>query len=72
MKKKLHQTISNPIDKSNRGYKMLQKLGFKEGESLGKGNKGILNPLKPEIKESYKSGLGLDGPTLSENKKVKY
>ena len=71
MKAKLAETISNPIDKSNRGYKLLQKLGFKEGESLGKSNNGIIDPLKPEIKTNNKAGIGNEPSTDSDKKDPK-
>jgi len=57
MKEKYTETISKPIDKSNRGFKLLEKLGFKQGESLGKSNKGIIDPLQPTIKIN-KKGIG--------------
>ena len=34
-----------PISTGNIGHKMLQKMGWKEGDSLGKNNKGIQEPV---------------------------
>ena len=44
-----------PIQKDNKGFQMLEKLGFKPGTALGKN--GISEPIQVELK-SDRSGLG--------------
>ena len=44
-----------PIKQDNKGFQMLQKLGFKAGSSLGTG--GITEPIKVEFKNN-RTGLG--------------
>ena len=41
--------MEKKIDPSNIGYKLLKSMGWKEGKSLGKHNKGILEPIKIDI-----------------------
>ncbi|KAI9487147.1 MAG: hypothetical protein EXX96DRAFT_67691 [Benjaminiella poitrasii] len=45
-------------DKSNKGMKMLMKMGFKKGNSLGSG-KGIVEPIKINMR-SGRYGIGLE------------
>jgi hypothetical protein len=42
------------------GHKMLQKLGWKKGEGLGKGSKGRTEPVTAEVRE-VRTGLGSGG-----------
>ncbi|KAJ3257457.1 RNA-binding protein 5 [Boothiomyces macroporosus] len=37
------------IKEDNKGNRLLQKMGWKEGEGLGPSKMGILNPVKPQI-----------------------
>lgn len=46
-----------PIQKSNRGFTMLERMGWKQGEGLGSARDGITEPLQPQ-KRSQRSGLG--------------
>nr|CAI5822218.1 unnamed protein product [Callosobruchus analis] len=39
-------SVDESISKENKGFKLLQKMGWKEGESLGKENEGIVEPIK--------------------------
>lgn len=41
--------MENKIDPNNIGYKLLKSMGWKEGKSLGKTNKGILEPIKIDL-----------------------
>ncbi|WAR00725.1 AGGF1-like protein, partial [Mya arenaria] len=38
-------SVTRPITSSNVGHKLLSKMGWKEGESLGKDNSGIQEPV---------------------------
>eukprot|EP00871_Galdieria_phlegrea_P002833 jgi/Galph1/3550/GphlegSOOS_G2219.1 len=50
---------SNSIDLENSvGAKLMKSMGWKEGEGLGRGNKGISAPIEP-IANIGQSGLGL-------------
>lgn len=49
---------AKPIDETNVGHKMLLKMGWKAGESLGETGTGIIDPIKAEIR-SKRGGLGL-------------
>ena len=46
-----------PIDDSNIGHKILQKLGWSKGQGLGTQNEGISEPLPLTIRKK-RSGLG--------------
>ncbi|KAI9725174.1 MAG: hypothetical protein M1828_003355 [Chrysothrix sp. TS-e1954] len=52
--------LGTSLDRSNKGFKMMEKLGFKGG-ALGKEgySEGLTNPLNPIVKEG-RSGIGLD------------
>ncbi|KAI8637714.1 SMAD/FHA domain-containing protein [Parasitella parasitica] len=54
-------TIDTPVQ--GIGNKMLQKLGWQEGKSLGKRQDGILEPIVP-ASQSSRSGLGSQ-PTMN-------
>ena len=45
------------IKKSNKGFSLLSKMGWKEGEGLGKTIKGRTEPVKVEVREQ-RAGLG--------------
>lgn len=49
--------LSTSIDSSNKGFAMLQKMGYKAGQSLGKSNEGRLEPIPIHVK-SDRAGLG--------------
>lgn len=54
----LEEGLKQPIDSGNKGFSMLQKMGFKSGMGLGKNNSGIVEPIPINIKNN-KQGLGL-------------
>eukprot|EP01101_Sappina_pedata_P000795 TRINITY_DN10978_c0_g1_i2.p1 TRINITY_DN10978_c0_g1~~TRINITY_DN10978_c0_g1_i2.p1 ORF type:complete len:248 (-),score=55.38 TRINITY_DN10978_c0_g1_i2:10-753(-) len=56
---RLAHGLSAPIDQTNKGFQLLQKMGFKQGPGLGLAKAGLAEPLKVFIK-SGKSGLGLE------------
>ena len=47
---KIETFIENKLDDTNKGFKILETIGWKQGTALGKNNKGILEPiiLKPK------------------------
>lgn len=45
------------IPESNKGYKMLQKIGWKEGEGLGSEQQGIKVPIATEFRTT-RAGIG--------------
>eukprot|EP00457_Paulinella_chromatophora_P003252 gb/GEZN01003258.1/.p1 GENE.gb/GEZN01003258.1/~~gb/GEZN01003258.1/.p1 ORF type:complete len:646 (-),score=120.59 gb/GEZN01003258.1/:288-2138(-) len=58
--KQRRQDETNKLDQSNKGHQLLQKLGWKEGETLGKEGRGILNPVKASGQKVRGAGIGGD------------
>lgn len=56
-KKSLIAGLNNPISKESFGMRMLEKMGFKQGEGLGKDGNGIKEPVQIKMK-SNKQGIG--------------
>ncbi|XP_041464674.1 angiogenic factor with G patch and FHA domains 1-like isoform X2 [Lytechinus variegatus] len=50
-------SVDRAISDSNMGHKMLKKMGWKEGQSLGKNESGIKEPIQVFL-HGKKSGLG--------------
>ncbi|XP_008211643.1 angiogenic factor with G patch and FHA domains 1 isoform X1 [Nasonia vitripennis] len=55
----LHESIS----KDNMGFKMLSKMGWTEGKSLGKSGDGVLEPV-PLLQNVEKAGFGATGEQI--------
>lgn len=54
-------SVHDNINSENKGFKMLSKMGWSQGQSLGKeGNQGILEPI-PLLSNVGTSGLGSGG-----------
>ena len=53
-----------PIKESNVGHKLLKKMGWSEGESLGKDNTGIQDPVST-VKRVYSNTSVIRFPVLS-------
>ncbi|KAI8066869.1 hypothetical protein BC940DRAFT_301746, partial [Gongronella butleri] len=51
--------LENKIESSNKGMKMLMKMGFKQGSGLGKSQQGVDTPIAIDLKQG-RSGLGMD------------
>jgi len=48
---------SDIVQNSNPGFKLLQKMGWKEGQGLGKENSGIVDPVQALVNDG-RTGLG--------------
>ncbi|KAI8391216.1 uncharacterized protein BYT42DRAFT_556057 [Radiomyces spectabilis] len=44
-------TLDSPIPATNKGYLLLQKMGWKAGSGLGSSGQGRLEPIRTELKE---------------------
>ncbi|XP_032405860.1 angiogenic factor with G patch and FHA domains 1 isoform X2 [Xiphophorus hellerii] len=53
-------SVHEEISKVNKGRKMLEKMGWKKGEGLGKEGRGMKDPIELKIRKSQ-SGLGMGG-----------
>lgn len=60
MEESREQSMAVPINSANIGFKLLQKIGYKDGEGLGKDGKGMTEPVAV-LNRSNKdlSGLGV-------------
>lgn len=57
---RLQEGLNTSINSSNKGFAMLQKMGYKEGQALGKsGESGIKVPITVQVKND-RGGLGRD------------
>ncbi|XP_077989398.1 angiogenic factor with G patch and FHA domains 1-like [Glandiceps talaboti] len=53
----LPASVDRAIDKSNVGHKMLKKMGWKDGQLLGKHEQGLDKPIQVVVRDK-KAGLG--------------
>ncbi|XP_025907011.1 G patch domain-containing protein 11 isoform X1 [Nothoprocta perdicaria] len=51
--------LRSALGNENRGFALLQKMGYKSGQALGKSGEGIVEPIPLNIKTG-RSGLGHD------------
>ncbi|KAK2914811.1 angiogenic factor with G patch and FHA domains 1 isoform X1 [Channa argus] len=69
-------SVHQEISEVNKGRKMLEKMGWKKGEGLGKEGTGMKNPIELKIRKSQ-SGLGagmsisLDNVSITSSKSQK-
>uniref|UniRef100_A0A2P2I8Y9 G patch domain-containing protein 11 n=2 Tax=Hirondellea gigas TaxID=1518452 RepID=A0A2P2I8Y9_9CRUS len=68
-KMRMDEGLSTAIGAENKGFAMLQKMGYKPGTSLGKEGSGRLEPIRMELKFD-RGGLGLK-EQLMERKREK-
>lgn len=54
------------ISDSNKGHKMLEKMGWKKGEGLGKDGGGMKDPIHLQLHKMH-AGLGTSRPTSIED-----
>jgi len=50
----------NKLDTGNKGFKLLQKMGWSEGQGLGASAQGIVNPIGKSGSAGDRIGLGAD------------
>ncbi|CAH1394275.1 unnamed protein product [Nezara viridula] len=65
-------SVNEPICKRNKGYALLSKMGWKEGETLGKRNEGAISqPILAVDRINKTSGLGCEvsHPMVEKSKK---
>lgn len=51
--------LQKSLDSSNKGFALMAKMGYKPGNSLGKSNTGIVEPIGVEVKNN-RGGLGAE------------
>lgn len=56
-------SVDTSISSDNKGFKMLSKLGWTEGQTLGKSDTGLLEPI-PIVSNEGTKGLGCDEPRI--------
>ncbi|KAF1474966.1 Angiogenic factor with G patch and FHA domains 1, partial [Eudyptula minor novaehollandiae] len=61
----VHIEISN----SNKGHKMLEKMGWKKGEGLGKDGSGMKDPIHLQLHKAH-AGLGTSRPASIEDVQI--
>ncbi|NXA31953.1 AGGF1 factor, partial [Eudromia elegans] len=61
----VHTEISN----SNKGHKMLEKMGWKKGEGLGKDGGGMKDPIHLQLHKTH-AGLGTSKPASIEDVQI--
>jgi len=50
MVERLEEGLATKIPKENKGFQLLLKMGYKEGEKLGQSASALAVPLQPELK----------------------
>lgn len=65
-------SVDTSIASDNKGFKLLSKLGWSEGQKLGKSDTGLLEPI-PIVSNDGTKGLGCSqpiiGPVAPKNKR---
>ncbi|CAO1360731.1 unnamed protein product [Diamesa serratosioi] len=61
--KTIQASVNTSISSSNKGFKLLSKMGWKEGSGIGKGNAGIKEPVHVKSQQGT-SGFGSEAPAL--------
>ncbi|XP_022919527.2 uncharacterized protein [Onthophagus taurus] len=60
------------LKEDNIGFKMLQKLGWSEGQGLGSSGAGIVEPVNKGVMRDQNQGLGLEQPDQVDNNDDEY
>ena len=66
-------STTEKLEKSNKGFKMLSKMGWKDGDGLGKDKKGRVNPVQVKEKND-RVGLGssITLPTFDQSQQRRF
>jgi len=64
----LQEGLAQPIGHDNKGFRMLQRMGFQAGEGLGKDKAGLAEPLTVALKRG-RTGVGKDFEVDSEKRR---
>jgi hypothetical protein len=60
MEETREKSLAVPISRDNIGFKLLQKIGYTEGDGLGKEGKGVVQPIAIQKRSNMDvSGLGI-------------
>lgn len=60
-------SVDKPLQEDNVGFKLLQKMGWKEGAGLGKQQQGATAPIEVKSTNTRK-GLGHSGPKMEDQR----
>ncbi|XP_065309682.1 angiogenic factor with G patch and FHA domains 1 isoform X2 [Dermacentor albipictus] len=60
-------SVDKPLQQDNIGFKLLHKMGWKEGAGLGKNQQGATEPVKVTSRNTRK-GLGHSGPKVEDQR----
>ncbi|KAK9890087.1 hypothetical protein WA026_008897 [Henosepilachna vigintioctopunctata] len=66
--------LGTAISSDNKGFKLLEKMGFKQGDGLGKTNSGLKEPINIMLRQGT-SGLGREAhqqEVLNKKRELKY
>ena len=70
MARQLDELLSRQIPVENKGFKMLEKMGFRKGQRLGKDGDGLAEPIAINVKQD-KGGVGKKKNHAFESQKEK-
>lgn len=70
-KEKLELGLQTPINNSNKGYAMLERMGFKSGSTLGKTGRGLTEPISVPTLRNFREGLGVKAALVEMREKKK-
>lgn len=71
VKQLMEDTIEVALDKAitreNKGFRLLEKFGFKEGDGLGKCGDGTIEPIRIKQKDDNRAGIGTEERIQKQN-----
>lgn len=69
---KLNEDNAKPLNNKNKGFRMLKKMGFKEGGTLGINNNGLKEPIIPKTGIPKRQGIGINDNTNKPTRNISY